>query len=445
MKNQDILSTPAVKTNLRVFGYARESTKDQAFNGFNIDDQEKKIKSYYEIYYSSSEDQFTMLREEGASAKTTHRPQMDSLIDMVKNRQVDVIIIHNLDRLTRRVKDLSTLLELFSKYNVQLVSITEKIDTTSSMGRFFVYLIVLIAQWEEDTISERTIRGMDESARQGNYSKGGRPPLGYRKNKGTGKLEIVENEAVVIRDIFNKISNNDFTMLSLSHFYNDNKVLNTHWYQSKVQKILQNPLYYGHFEFHGVAYDNHQPAIVSKQVFDEAKESICHRKHILRVRYIFQGKVKCMMCGEYCRSAPTHKARKVYKYYFCPKCKQRINEERLLFLADETLTKIAATSYLKIKENDLKKKYDIHVGNVNAITATFQSSTISPNYFSDVIENENQEANRLIEELKLARNEAKNKKHFASSSYLEQRKMLELIRYIVVDLNTKTIYRIRKK
>ena len=91
---------------LRIIGYGRESTKDQALNGFNLDDQEKKIRKYVSVYYEKGTYKFTMMRDEGASAKSLSRPKMDEIIAMVKKKQVDVIIIHNLDRLTRQVRDL---------------------------------------------------------------------------------------------------------------------------------------------------------------------------------------------------------------------------------------------------------------------------------------------------------------------------------------------------
>ncbi len=122
---------------LRIIGYARESTRDQAVNGFNLDDQEKKIVQYAEIFYGETPYDLTIIREEGASAKSLDRPRMNDIIKMVKLKQIDIIIIHNLDRLTRQVRDLATLLELFDHYNVSLVSITEKIDTVTPMGRFF--------------------------------------------------------------------------------------------------------------------------------------------------------------------------------------------------------------------------------------------------------------------------------------------------------------------
>lgn len=112
---------------LRIVGYGRESTREQAKYGFNLDDQEKKIMKYVDVYYEDGTYSMQMFREEGASAKSLDRPKMNEIMAMVRKGQVDTIVIHNLDRLTRQVKDLAVLLEEFDKNNVSLVSITEMI------------------------------------------------------------------------------------------------------------------------------------------------------------------------------------------------------------------------------------------------------------------------------------------------------------------------------
>ena len=109
-----------MSSKLRIIGYGRESTKEQARYGFNLDDQEKKIHSYVDLYYEPGTYQLNIIREEGASAKSLDRPRMNEVIAMVKKKQIDVIVVHNLDRLTRRVKDLATLLELFDEYHIRI-------------------------------------------------------------------------------------------------------------------------------------------------------------------------------------------------------------------------------------------------------------------------------------------------------------------------------------
>lgn len=448
MRKQNIISTPAVKTNLRVFGYARESTKDQAFNGFNIDDQEKKIQSYYNIYYTSN-DNLTILREEGASAKTMHRPQMESLLEMVKHRKVDVIIIHNLDRLTRRVKDLGMLLELFSEYNVQLVSITEKIDTTSSTGRFFVYMIVLIAQWEQDTISERTIRGMIESANQGAFPLGGKPPFGFdRSNNGDGKLVINEERSKIVLKIFEMIASKAYTVNQVYYYLNQNKILNRTWTQSQLHRILHDSIYYGELQYHGKVYENSQPAIITKELFDKTQDAMRVRRHFEKYKYIFKGYVRCMQCGETCTQFSTvHKDRSKSPtlYYLCKHCRMMINENILMNLVDVELSQFVQGQYFKEKEAELSKQYKYHVSKINSLTTAFRESIIKADYLEDAVKEENDEAEKLIRQLQLIKLDRSHMR-FRTLPYSMQRTVLEdYVDSIDIDLCTKHIHVIRYK
>ena len=313
---------------LKVIGYCRESTREQAKYGFNLDDQEKKIRKYVDVYFADNSYSLTVMREEGASAKSLNRPKMNELMSLVRKKSVDTIIIHNLDRLTRQVKDLATLLEEFEKYDVSLISITEKIDTKSPMGRFFIYMIVLIAQWEWETISSRSIRGIEESARQGNYALPG-APIGYMRNPDDNhKLIVNEEEAEVIRRIFNSIAYRHYTAKALASELNKEKVLSRKWNDGKINNILENKIYYGTFERFGIEYPNHTPPIITKDLYDDANAFKMHMStKAARNQYLYKGIVFCKQCGKRMILSSTKKNDLTYLYYRCTTCKKQIPED----------------------------------------------------------------------------------------------------------------------
>lgn len=152
--------------------YCRVSTDDQAENGYNLREQEKRIEQYIKAYDNEFTEEVIKYIDDGYSAKDLKRREMILLLDDIKDGLISKIVIHNLDRLTRSMKDLIYLIELFEEYDVQLFSLKEKIDTKTAIGRFFVSMIILIAQWEREAISERTIRALDQSAYEGNYVHG---------------------------------------------------------------------------------------------------------------------------------------------------------------------------------------------------------------------------------------------------------------------------------
>lgn len=320
------------KDKLKIVGYCRESTMVQFEQGFNIDDQEKKIRQYVDVYYPDGNYELSIQRD-GASAKSLNRPCMNAVIRQIKAGKVDVFIVHNLDRMTRRIKDLSSLLDLFQAYKVQLISITEKIDTETPMGMFFIYLIVLIAQWEQDTIASRSLRGMIESVRQGNYVLPG-APFGYIRNpEDNHHLLIVEEEAKIVRMIYEYVGSDKLSVETVrNHLLSMGVKLDT-W---KIRRILENKIYYGTLVFHEVEYPNIAPPIITKEIYDKAHViSGTGMQTMRKHEYIFKNMIICENCGKLCRCDNASVKRKYsYLYHECPKCLKRVNDQKLLALVN---------------------------------------------------------------------------------------------------------------
>ena len=372
---------------LRVIGYCRESPREQAKYGFNLDDQEKKIQKYVDVYYADNSYSLTMLREEGASAKSLSRPKMNELMSMVRRKRVDTIIIHNLDRLTRQVKDLATLLEEFEKYDVSLISITEKIDTKSPMGRFFIYMIVLIAQWEWETISSRSIRGIEESARQGNYALPG-APVGYKRNpEDTHKLIVVEEEAAVVRRIFESVAYGQRAAKTVAAELNKEKTLSKRWDEKKIQSIIGNKIYYGTFERFGVEYPDHTPPIISKELYDQANQTFKSNTGHVRYKYLYKGLVICKKCG---RKMTCYVGKGMggtkYLYYRCESCKILLPEKRITdeYLSDlNKLLQEDEMAEVSFTEMEFSEKRTFVLRCVKSIVYDSDQSTLSVQYVEE--------------------------------------------------------------
>ena len=371
---------------LRIIGYARESTRDQAVNGFNLDDQEKKIIQYAEIFYGETHYDLTIIREEGASAKSLDRPRMNDIIKMVKQKQIDIIIIHNLDRLTRQVRDLATLLELFDHYSVSLVSITEKIDTVTPMGRFFIFLIVLIAQWEWETTSSRSIRGMMESARQGNYCLP-RYPIGYRRDPDDNhKLIIEPEEAVVIKQIFEDIAYRDYNILSLSRKMTQDHVLDRAWPKDLVHRIVNNKIYYGTLERFGMEYPNNTIPIIDESLFKLAQERLSTSQiRTVKREYIYKGIVYCKECGGLMTNHSSRsKSGRIHLYYKCSGCHAQVSEREINEQYQEEFNgklkdELALTEY-----EEMKHRYEDLSEILESIPASVLKYNMDVNRLTDI-------------------------------------------------------------
>lgn len=152
----------------------RVSTEDQAKEGCSLANQKEKIASYAAL---NDLDLVDMVADEGVSGSSLNRAGVQILVSLVKHGKVDAVIVYKLDRLSRRVRDALALLDLINEKSVAFHSITERIDTQSAMGKFFLNIMANMNQWEVDTIRERTRDALAHNIR--NHERVGQLPLGY--------------------------------------------------------------------------------------------------------------------------------------------------------------------------------------------------------------------------------------------------------------------------
>lgn len=144
------------------FGYARVSTQDQSLS-LQLD-----ALAHYGV---------EQIFEEKESGKKKSRPQLDDLLKVL--RKGDTVVVYKLDRISRSTKHLIELMEHFEAKGIHFISIQDKIDTTTAMGRFFFRMLASIAELERDIISERTKDGLTAARARGRN--GGRPKVDLKK------------------------------------------------------------------------------------------------------------------------------------------------------------------------------------------------------------------------------------------------------------------------
>ena len=188
------LTTNTGKT--KVIGYIRVSKDDQVRSGLGLEDQKQKLKAYSQLY---DLELIGTIVDPGASAKSLkRRPGLDKALKMLKSGKASAVLVAKLDRLTRSVKDLGYLLdEYFSDKGFSLLSVAENIDTRSAVGRLVVNVLGSVAQWERETISERTKDALAVKRRRG--EKIGTVP--YGKREVAGKLVTNDREDSVMKEI----------------------------------------------------------------------------------------------------------------------------------------------------------------------------------------------------------------------------------------------------
>lgn len=142
---------------MNAIGYIRVSTSDQADSGLSLSYQEKKIRSYADAMDITLVD---VISDAGFSAKSLSRPGMIEILKMIKAKLIDAVVILKLDRLTRSVKDLGTIIEEIERNGIALMSVLDSINTNTANGRFCLNIVASISQWEREAIGERTAAAM---------------------------------------------------------------------------------------------------------------------------------------------------------------------------------------------------------------------------------------------------------------------------------------------
>jgi DNA invertase Pin-like site-specific DNA recombinase len=137
----------------KAIGYVRVSTEEQAREGISLENQHTKIRAYCEL---NDLELTEVLEDAGKSGKDLNRAGLQDLLEKMKRRDIDALVVYKLDRLSRRVVDTLRLMELIEKRRVTFHSITEKVDTRTAMGKFFLNMMASLNQMERDLISERT-------------------------------------------------------------------------------------------------------------------------------------------------------------------------------------------------------------------------------------------------------------------------------------------------
>jgi site-specific DNA recombinase len=176
----------------RAIAYVRVSTDKQADHGVSLEAQESKVRAYAALY---DLDLVDVVVDAGASAKTLDRPGLTRVLAMVKRGEVDAVVVMKLDRLTRSVADLGTLVERYFQ-KAALLSVSEQIDTRTAGGRLVLNVLASVAQWEREAIGERTATAMKHKASKG--ERVGAIPYGFAlADDGVTLVEVEAEQAVM--------------------------------------------------------------------------------------------------------------------------------------------------------------------------------------------------------------------------------------------------------
>jgi site-specific DNA recombinase len=287
--------TPNAPRQFRCAIYTRKSTEHNLDLEFNsLDAQREACEAYIK---SQAQEGWRLVRtrydDGGLSGASLKRPALQGLLGDVRDGKIDIIVVYKVDRLTRSLADFAKLVELFDQHSVSFVSVTQSFNTTSSMGRLTLNVLLSFAQFEREVIGERVRDKIAASKRRGLWV-GGPIPLGYATvNK---KLVIVPEEAEIVRTMFRLYLECGSVGALAEELARRNVVSKVRTFTSGRVKgggpysvgalahFLKNRFYIGEVVYRGETHPGEQQPIIDRCTFEAVQAKLAENARARRVR-----------------------------------------------------------------------------------------------------------------------------------------------------------------
>jgi site-specific DNA recombinase len=322
--------------------YTRKSTEeglDQEFNSLQA--QREAAEAYI---HSQKQLGWALLPQRyddgGFSGGTLDRPALQQLLADIEAGLVDCVVVYKVDRLSRSLLDFARLMERFEQRSISFVSVTQQFNTTTSLGRLTLNILLSFAQFEREIISERTRDKMSAARRKGKWV-GGTPVLGYDVDPRGGRLVINEKEAQRVRQIFELYRSHgslSSVVAELAHRRWTTKSWKSMrgvrhsghpFIKASLRMLLSNAVYAGRVEYRGVVYQGEHPAIVDLQVW-EAVNTDLREKHTAKTKStrshqnaLLSGLLFCRSCERPMIATYSTNGERRYRYYVCQRARQK--------------------------------------------------------------------------------------------------------------------------
>ena len=332
----------ATAKKIRCAIYTRKSTDEGLNQDFSSLDAQREAA---EAFVASQRREGWQLVAErfddgGFTGGNMDRPALKRLLALVEARQVDCVVVYKVDRLSRSLLDFARMMGLFDRCGASFVSVTQQFNTTNSLGRLTLNILLSFAQFERELISERTRDKMCAARRKGKWI-GGHPVLGYDIDTKARKLVVNSEEAHQVRTIFDQYLEMG-AMLPVLQDLDRRGWRTKRWTtdaglvrggkpftKSLLYSVLTNPIYTGRVNHKGTLYPGEHEAIIAQTKWECVQEMLDRNGRTngggSKNKYgaLLRGLLFCVPCGAAMVHSYTARGAKRYRYYVCYKAQQR--------------------------------------------------------------------------------------------------------------------------
>jgi len=333
---------PAENRVVRCAVYTRKSTEEGLQQEFNSLDAQREAA---EAFITSQRGEGWQVVAEhfddgGYTGANMDRPALKRLLGAVEAREVDCVVVYKVDRLSRSLMDFARIVEVFDQNGVSFVSVTQQFNTTTSIGRLTLNILLSFAQFEREIISERTRDKMSAARRKGKWI-GGHPVLGYDIDPTGGRLIVNPEEAAQVRTLFNLYLELG-SLLPLLQEAERRGLLTKRWTtedgkvrggqriaKGTLHGILTNAIYTGMVDHKGCLYPGEHERIIDQNIWDRVHETLRRNNGdngaSLRNKFgaLLRGLLFCVPCGTPMMHTYTMRNSKRYRYYVCYNAQQK--------------------------------------------------------------------------------------------------------------------------
>jgi len=341
-KNKQLVQSGQAAEVVRCAIYTRKSTDEGLNQNFNSRDAQREAAEAFILSQRSEDWQALPLRfdDGGFTGGNMERPALKRLLASVEARQVDCVVVYKVDRLSRSLLDIAKIMERFDHHGVSFVSVTQQFNTTSSLGRLTLNILLSFAQFEREIISERTRDKMCAARKKGKWI-GGHLILGYDIDSLGGKLLVNPEEARQVRGIFELYLKHGGLLPVLQEL--ERRAWHTKRWTTRdgitrggkpftkgtLHGLLTNAVFTGKVEFQGTIYAGEHKAIIDQAVWDQVQKTLGRNGQpkgaSTRNKYgaLLRGLLFCVPCGAAMIHSYTARHSKRYRYYVCYQAQQR--------------------------------------------------------------------------------------------------------------------------
>jgi site-specific DNA recombinase len=322
--------------------YTRKSTEEGLDQDFNSLHAQREAAEAYIV--SQKHLGWTLVPthydDGGFTGGNLDRPALKQLLEDIDARRIDCLLVYKVDRLSRSLLDFARLVDRFDQRSVSFVSVTQQFNTTSSLGRLTLNILLSFAQFEREIIGERTRDKMSAARRKGKWI-GGTPVLGYDVAAGGGRLVVNDKESRRVRDIFALFAEHHSLAAVVAELVrrrwktkswtsqNGRAHAGRDFGKVSLRRLLTNAIYAGRVEHRGAIYAGEQASIVEPSVWQEVNAELragCRTgTEATRVpqNALLAGLLVCKSCQQPMVPTYTAKPGRRYRYYVCRSARQK--------------------------------------------------------------------------------------------------------------------------